>query len=184
MRRVQDAALDLFEAHGFDQVTIEQIAVRADVGPATIYRNFTTKERIVTWDDYDPELMVMLAERLPGPILDVVRDAVIDSIAPIYQRDRERLLRRSRLLLDVPAIAATSAGEQRQMCDALSEVFVRRKAVRTVFEGDVIAAAIVGLLAISITHWVRADGKTALSTIVRRAFACLRLATASESLDE
>ena len=57
MRRIQLVALSLFERHGFERVTIEDIARAAKVGPATVYRNFTTKERIVLWDEYDPRLV-------------------------------------------------------------------------------------------------------------------------------
>jgi len=35
MARIQAAALDLFEAQGFDQVSIEVVARAAEVGPPT-----------------------------------------------------------------------------------------------------------------------------------------------------
>ena len=47
MRRIQLAALTLFERRGFERITIEDIARAARVGPATVYRHFITKERIV-----------------------------------------------------------------------------------------------------------------------------------------
>ncbi len=173
MRRIQDAALDLFETRGYADVTIEDIAKRADVGPATVYRNFTTKERIVMWDDYDSTLFAQIEARLPGPILEVVRDAVIESLGPIYVRDRARLLRRSRLLFAVPAIREASAGEQQLMRTALAELFVARKAAKAGIGADVVAGAIVAALVISVEHWVRGGGRVALGTIVGRAFAAL-----------
>ncbi|OJX75189.1 TetR/AcrR family transcriptional regulator [Magnetospirillum sp. 64-120] len=42
-----DTAMEMFDAHGFDQVTMEAIAQRADVAKATLYRYFPTKEAIV-----------------------------------------------------------------------------------------------------------------------------------------
>lgn len=53
MHRIQAAALDLFEAQGFDQVPIEAVAAAADVSPRTVYRYFGTKEMLVIWDEAD-----------------------------------------------------------------------------------------------------------------------------------
>ena len=74
MRRVQAAALDLFEQRGYEQVTVEDIAAAAEVGPATVYRNFGGKERIVLWDEYDPMIFDAIAARLSEqPVLDAVQ---------------------------------------------------------------------------------------------------------------
>lgn len=40
-------AIELFSRHGFDDVTVDQIAEAADVGKGTIYNYFETKEDIV-----------------------------------------------------------------------------------------------------------------------------------------
>lgn len=44
---ILDAALQLFEAHGFEQATMEQIAERAEIGIATLYRYFPTKDSVL-----------------------------------------------------------------------------------------------------------------------------------------
>ena len=41
------AALDLFEASGYDNVTVDQIAEQSDVSPRTVYRYFPTKSAMV-----------------------------------------------------------------------------------------------------------------------------------------
>ena len=41
------AALELFIAHGIAGMSIEQVAKRAGVGKPTIYRRWSTKERLV-----------------------------------------------------------------------------------------------------------------------------------------
>ncbi|HEY7594201.1 MAG TPA: helix-turn-helix domain-containing protein, partial [Actinophytocola sp.] len=40
MRTIQEQALDLFDARGFDAVTIEEIAAAAEVSPSSVYRYF------------------------------------------------------------------------------------------------------------------------------------------------
>lgn len=42
-----DAAMALFDAQGFDTVTMEGIAAHADVAKATLYRYFPTKEAVI-----------------------------------------------------------------------------------------------------------------------------------------
>lgn len=170
MRRVQAAALTLFEARGFGAVTIEEIAAAADVGPATVYRNFGTKERIVLWDDYDPTLFAEIALRMPGPPIEVVLEGLVAALGPIYASDRDRLLRRTRLALSVPEIVATSAGDMQRLRHGLAALFVEWKVARAGLEAEVLAAAITGTLEVALAHWVQAGGRTALAAILRRAF--------------
>ncbi len=53
MHTITERALDLFDAHGFDAVTIEQIAAAAEVSPSSVYRYFGTKEGLLVADDFD-----------------------------------------------------------------------------------------------------------------------------------
>jgi AcrR family transcriptional regulator len=45
--RISSTALDLFERHGFEQTTMEQIAEGAEIGIATLYRYFPTKDSVL-----------------------------------------------------------------------------------------------------------------------------------------
>lgn len=47
---VRRAALELFLDRGFDAVSVEEVAERADVSPSTVYRHFPTKEDLVLAD--------------------------------------------------------------------------------------------------------------------------------------
>jgi AcrR family transcriptional regulator len=42
-----NTAYGLFEKHGYEQVTMEQIAVQADVAKGTLYNHFSTKEAVL-----------------------------------------------------------------------------------------------------------------------------------------
>jgi AcrR family transcriptional regulator len=66
MRTIQEKALDLFDARGFDAVTIEEIAAAAEVSPSSVYRYFGTKEGLVVADEFDS-----WSQEAVGEILDV-----------------------------------------------------------------------------------------------------------------
>jgi len=171
MRRVQSVALGLFEAHGFDAVTIEAIAAKARTSPASIYRNFGTKERIVLWDEYDPMLLSAL-ERTLGtrPLLDAVLRALSEAVAEIYDRDAKRILRRTRLVLGHPALMATSALDRHQLVQALSQRFVSSGACRNALQAGVAAGAVAATLEAAVTEWMLHDGKVPLEKLLRAAF--------------
>lgn len=63
--RVQDVALQLFDQHGFTNVTVEAIASAARISPRTFYRYFATKEDVFQWqiDRRTEALRRALAER-------------------------------------------------------------------------------------------------------------------------
>jgi AcrR family transcriptional regulator len=180
MRRVQAAALDLFEQEGFAAVTVEAIAQAAHVGPATIYRNFETKERIVLWDDYDADLLPRIASALPSPTpLAAVRDALVAAIDDVYAEDRDRILRRTRLLLEHAAIGDRARADQAVFADLLGDVFTARRAFGDALACRVAARAVAGALEAAVVAWARASGKPRLSHWLRRTFGTLAALGAS-----
>ncbi len=62
MQRVQSVALDLFEQHGYEAVSVADIAREAEVAERTIYRHFGSKERLVTADELDDRAFAEIAQ--------------------------------------------------------------------------------------------------------------------------
>ncbi len=174
MRRVQAAALDLFEKRGFDAVTVEDIAQAAKVGPATVYRNFGAKERVVLWDEYDPMLLAAIRARLPGtPLIEAVTDALIATLDGIYQTDRARILRRTRLILSIPALASASETDREALRGALTHLFAEAHATPAGLAAEVASAAIVATLTAAVTRWAHDRAKRPMRDVLRDAFAAL-----------
>ena len=78
-RRVEEAAAEEFRRHGYAAVTVESIALAADVSPRTIYRHFGSKSGLVAasghrWvDDFTTRLADTAAE---APIAERLRIAI------------------------------------------------------------------------------------------------------------
>src|SRR5690554_3659725 len=78
MQTIQERALDLFDEHGFEAVTIEAIAAAAEVSPSSVYRYFGTKEGLLVADEFDDMSMEALEGIFDpadpvGSLLQVVR---------------------------------------------------------------------------------------------------------------
>lgn len=175
MRRVQDAALDLFEARGYEAVTIEEIAKAAGVGPATIYRGFETKERIVIWDEYDPMLLETIADKLKTmPLLDGVEAGLVEAIDRVYSTDKRRILRRTKLLVTEPALIAAAAVEGAVLRDVLAALFIASGRARSILEASVASHAILGVLEASVKHWALVTPRPPMRDLLTEGLAALR----------
>lgn len=102
---ILDAALDLFGEQGFEQTTMDQVAARAEVGVATLYRYFPTKDHVLL----DPVLRsrgvlaAKVAARPPEePIEESLGGALLEYLEE-YDRAAERWLRLRDLLDAAPS---------------------------------------------------------------------------------
>ena len=72
-------ALALFDAHGYDAVSVARIAEAAGVSEMTVYRHFPTKDAILLDDPYDP--VIVAASAAPPVGMPPLRRAVADRAA-------------------------------------------------------------------------------------------------------
>jgi len=173
MRHVQLTALELFEAHGFDPVTIEDIAKVALVSAPTIYRYFGTKEGLVLWDEYDPLILQALREQLRSSSLgDAMREAIVRYMDGTVEASR--LLRRMRLVESHAGLRAAVAANLRVLRSEMANVFVDSGACRDPLEAEVAAGATTTALEIAVEHWARAGGKWPLRRFLERSLRLLR----------
>lgn len=131
MRAVQAAALELFEARGFEAVAVEEVAEAAGVSPSTLYRRFGTKERLVLWDESEARIDARLGEVLGElPPFQALREAFVGAYREVA-RDEVELHRRRGALVDAePALASALAEEldvaRRELAAALQAAYGRR----------------------------------------------------------
>ena len=106
--QLQDIAIELFAAHGYDEVTIEALAAAAGISKRTFFRYFSSKADALMADfDADVErLRSVLADSDPDlPVMDAIRHAVV-AVNRYQADDLARLRQRMQLEHDNPALLA------------------------------------------------------------------------------
>jgi AcrR family transcriptional regulator len=172
MLRVQDVAIGLFEKKGFEAVTIEDVARAADVGAASVYRWFTTKEGLVLWDDYDPALFDALRAQLAirDAIPAVVR-ALTEQLGAFYEHDKRRILRRADLISRSPALANAARLSVHLLREGLVKVLGAK--VKDRLHRELLAAVIAATLETAAEEWRRQRARVPLERLLRTAFQTL-----------
>jgi AcrR family transcriptional regulator len=168
--RIQEHAMRLFLAQGYDATTVEQIANAADVSHMTFFRYFPAKEDVVATDDYDPLMAELIRARPQSePPVERVRATVMAGLAAVYERDRDTILARARLIQSTPALRARIVDNER----ASEAVFAAGLGDPDDYEVRVLAAACVGALVTAVREWAEHPERAELPALVDRAFKAL-----------
>ena len=114
---IEAVALEMFLRHGFDNVTVAQIAEAADVAPQTVFNHFRSKEDLVftRLEAFEDQLLAAVRDRPAG--------------ASVVRAFREALLARQGLLgRDDPA-AREQLSELSRMIDGSATLREREQRV-------------------------------------------------------
>lgn len=123
-RELALAAVDLFEANGFADTTVEEIALAADYSASSFFRLFPRKEDAVFFDM--PERMEELRDSLGTDHgWPEIRAALIEH-ARTWEADSEFAAARVRLLHREPALTSRYLDYCRQYEDWLTELIASR----------------------------------------------------------
>lgn len=172
-RRIEDAAIDLFERHGFDATTIDQIAAAADIAPRTFFSYFATKDDLVL-ADYAERLDRIIAELEQQPADQPVWEALRASFAAVaadYATEVDRLAQRFSIMATTPSVFARSLQLQAGWEHTLSEHLAQRLDATTTDPAPrLLAATALAVMRASLQHWLTDSQTTPLPTLVQQAF--------------
>lgn len=155
-----EAAFRLFEAHGFEATTVDQIAEAAEVSRRTFFRYFSCKEEVVF-----PNMAARLVgfrqalERAQGSPAARVRTACL-TMAAEFAANRDELVRQHRLMAASPGLLAFDREQDLEWETAIAEVLrdgQRGAAARR--RADIWAGAIMGAVRATMRAWFAGDGK-------------------------
>lgn len=184
-RCIEDAAIALFEDHGFDGTTIEQIAEAADIAPRTFFSYFPTKEDVVL-ADYSTRLERIIAELGERPESEpawAALQASFVTVAADYEAARHDLVRRFTIMAANTTVYARSLQLQAGWEDALAEVLHQRTDQKGEdLDSRLLASAALACMRSSLQHWLLIGHNTALPALIQTCFERLAggLATAED----
>jgi AcrR family transcriptional regulator len=146
---IRDAAVRLAQERGFDKVTIEEICVEAGLSTRTFFNYFPNKESAIAYgpSDLPPELAADFVAAGPAPYSVVLAELI--ALAAHHLRDtpprREQATGMLELAKTSPAVLAAFLAELERFQNQLTDIIVRRQAMRP----DDEMAALISALALT-----------------------------------
>ena len=163
-QRIADTALRLFTEHGFDQVTVAEVAREAEVSEATLFNYFPTKEDLVysRMGDYEARLVDAIRNRDPGTSALAALTEMLLRPQPdrLLAQDSERLATMAHMVTASPALLA----RERQVFSAATAELAALLAEQTQADSGDITPWVVANALIGVHHAV-------LDAVRRRALA-------------
>lgn len=140
-QRISDAATALFLRHGFDQVSVSEIAEAADVARPTVFAHFPRKEDMF-FDRY-PELAGQLSRAIrERPAGTSAVSALRDTIAAVAQAGQAPYGMRADMIPWWRTVAASRAlqARARELADQLAAELAQAMAATGTAESELAAA--------------------------------------------
>ena len=169
---IADVAIDLFTAHGFDAVNVDDVAQAAGIARRTVFRYYASKNAI-PWGDFDVHLD-HLRDLLDGlasdvPLREALRGALLafNTYGPAEAlRHRERM----RVILGTAELQAYSMTMYAGWREVIAEFVARRCGVRGDDLGaQTVAWRMLGVALSAYEHWL-ADATVSLPDAIGAAF--------------
>jgi AcrR family transcriptional regulator len=169
-QRIYDTAMALFRQHGFEQVSVGQIASGAGVSVPTFYAHYPSKEHVVMQLPTAEEMAALLADQPADiPVAERIRRAVPAWFASWTPEYREAQLARWRVIAMTPVLRTRAAEFERttaeMVTDALPSEGTGVRPADSIVVNAYLSAYTAGLLA-----WADANGERKLEELMDEAF--------------
>jgi AcrR family transcriptional regulator len=159
---ISHAAMQLFATHGFDAVTVDEIAEAAGISARTFFRYFATKDDVVL------QYRRRLQERLVAAVLarpkqegavTALRNAYLEtSTTPVA--DRRQVALRNRVLFEAPSLRGRAHDEAASAGSALVVALASRMGVDARDDRPLaLAAGTAAVAGVAFEQWVRSGGR-------------------------
>jgi AcrR family transcriptional regulator len=167
---IQRAALRLFKRQGYEETTVEQIAAAADISESTFFNYFPSKEDVVIYDEYDPQIFAALATGKHDEPLATSIEKLIATLGDLFEADHDAIYERAKLSLEVPELRAHAWEELEKARDQMGAIIATRTGrPASDLRVRVVSIALVGAAFEAAMEWVRSGGKGNMIDLLKKA---------------
>lgn len=173
---ITDVAIGLFAAHGFDAVSVDDIAHAAGIARRTVFRYYASKNAI-PWGDFDAHLQHLrrLLEQVDPqvPLGDALRAALL-AFNTFDTSETARHRQRMRVILETAELQAYSMTMYAGWREVIATFAASRSATRTTeLLPQTVAWTLLGVALAAYGHWL-ADESESLPRALAAAFDVIR----------
>jgi len=167
------AALRLIIEHGFENVTVEQIAAEAGMSERTFFNYFATKDEVLInlmTENADRVIAALRDRPLDEPVWVSIREAVLGEVARWGEPDKP-IQAALRLMHTTPTLLESHLGGYMQMERRLAaEVAARIDAEPGSLLPSLVAATASTVIRVATEQWLDAGGESSWRDVLVAAF--------------
>jgi AcrR family transcriptional regulator len=164
--RLEQAALELYTEHGFDQTTVAEIAERAGLTERTFFRHFADKREVLFWGQ--DALMELVTKHIAdardseSPINAV--GSALRAVGEMFEGRREHARRRQAVIAANPGLQERELIKLASLAAAMAEGLARRGVAEPA--AKLTAETGVAVFKVAFDRWISADGDDDLTHVI------------------
>lgn len=165
--RLEQAALDLYLEHGFEQTTVAEIARRAGLTERTFFRYFADKREVLFWGSSAlQELLVDTIAGAPASAAPIEAVAVaLDAAGQTLQERRAHAHRRQAVIAANPSLQERELIKLATLASAMAGALRRRGVGEPA--ASLAAEAGIAVFRVAFERWVQQAGERELPQLIR-----------------
>jgi AcrR family transcriptional regulator len=174
-RRIYEAAMRLFQEHGFEHVSIGQLTAAAEVSAPTFYAHYPSKEHLVMQLPSAEQVAALLAAQPDDlPLTTRLRQLVRVYLAQWSPEEMEGVLARWKVVAATPALRTQAAAFERTTAGLVADALPPDGAATLDPADAVIVDAHLAAYTRGLLAWADSDGREDLETLIGEAFDALQ----------
>jgi AcrR family transcriptional regulator len=174
-QRIYDAAMQLFQEHGFERVNVGQIASAAGVSVPTFYAHYPSKEHVVLQlPTAEMIAAVLAAQPAELPVGEKIRRATPLFFAQWEGAERVSLLARWRIIATTPSLRLRAAEFERTTAGLIADALPGEPGGEVRPADSVVINAYLSALTTGLLAWADSNGEHRMEELVDEAFAVLQ----------
>jgi AcrR family transcriptional regulator len=180
--RLEQAALQLYVEHGFEQTTVAEIARRAGLTERTFFRHFADKREVLFWGAGRlQELVVRALADAPAaaPPINAVA-AALEAAGALLQERRDFARQRQSIIAANPELQERELIKLAALASAMADALRQRGVAEPA--ASLAAEAGIAAFRIAFERWINATNQPDLPRLMRESLDQLKAVTAGRAV--